>query len=145
MECLPAPILKEFEEHRHWVIKKTTNRFSTIPIDQAHEQNNKIIKGCGGMVGLTENPSAFRKWMMSGPEQARLLGEFEECIPRRNDCELGKHHEEDLSVHKNFKQEVASLAQVIEEIGNPFRDESNELLVLDTRNVLSGGHSTKHS
>jgi len=32
MESLPAPILKEFEEHGHWVVNKTTNRFSTMPI-----------------------------------------------------------------------------------------------------------------
>ena len=31
------------------------------------------MKGSGGAVGLTENPSAFRKWMVAGPEQAQLL------------------------------------------------------------------------
>ena len=72
MESLPATILKEFEEHGHWVICKTTNRFSAIPIDQAHEQNNEAIKGSGGAVGLTENPSAFRKWMISGPEPNKV-------------------------------------------------------------------------
>lgn len=69
-ESLPAPTLQEFEEHGHWVIHKTMNR---IPIDQAHEQNSEVVKGSGGAVGLTENPSAFRKWMVAGPEQARLL------------------------------------------------------------------------
>jgi len=69
MENLPASIVKEFEEQGHWVIRKTTNRFSAIPIDQAHEQNNEVVKGSGGAVGLTENPSALRKWMISGPEQ----------------------------------------------------------------------------
>lgn len=48
-----------------------------MPIDQAHEQNNALVKGSGGAVELTENPSAFRKWMLAGPEQARLLREFE--------------------------------------------------------------------
>ena len=82
---VPAPILKEFEEHSHWVIHKTTNRFSAIPIDQAHEQNNEVVKDSGGAVGLTENPSAFKKWMVSGPEQARLLKEFEqEYFPTEN-------------------------------------------------------------
>jgi len=46
-------------------------------IDQAHEQNNELVKGSRGDVGLTENPSAFRKWVVAGPEQARLLKEFE--------------------------------------------------------------------
>ena len=72
-ESLPAPILQEFEEYSHWVIRKTMNRFSTIPIDQAHEQNNEVGKGSGSAIGLTENPSAFRKWNVAGPKQARLL------------------------------------------------------------------------
>ena len=58
------------------LLKKTSNSFSAIPIDQEHEQNNKLVKGSGGVVGLTENPSAFQRWMTAGPEQARLLKEF---------------------------------------------------------------------
>ena len=49
-----------------------------MPIDQAHEQNNVVVKGSGGAVGLTQNPSAFRKWLLAGPEQARLIHEFEQ-------------------------------------------------------------------
>ena len=30
-----------------------------MPIDQAHEQNNLIVKGSDGAVGLTENPAAL--------------------------------------------------------------------------------------
>ncbi len=41
-----------------------------MPIDQAHEQNNGVVKGSDGAVGLTQNPSAFRKWLLAGPEQA---------------------------------------------------------------------------
>ena len=44
----------------HWVLTKTGNRFSAIPFDQAHEQENKVVKSAGGAVGLTENPVAFR-------------------------------------------------------------------------------------
>ena len=65
MESLPPSIHKEFEENGHWVIHKTTRRFSAMPIDQAHEQNNEVVKSSGGAVGLTENPSAFRRWMVS--------------------------------------------------------------------------------
>ena len=54
------------------MVNKTRNPFSCIPLDQAHEQNNKLVKDSGGAVGLTENPSAFRRWMIAGPEQARL-------------------------------------------------------------------------
>ena len=39
----------------------------------------KQSKGWGA-VGLTENLSAFRKWMVSRPEQVRVLKEFEQSI-----------------------------------------------------------------
>ena len=32
-------------------------RFSAIYIDQAHEQNNTLVKYEGGPIGLTENPA----------------------------------------------------------------------------------------
>ena len=51
--------------------------FSAIAIDQVHEQNNAIVKGDEGAVGLTENPAALRRWMISGLEAARLITEFE--------------------------------------------------------------------
>ena len=44
----------EFNEGK-FVLKKTTRHFSAIHIDQAHEQNNAMVKGDGGAVGLTEN------------------------------------------------------------------------------------------
>ena len=77
MKNLPLLIRREFEDHGNWVVSKTKNRFSAIPIDQAHEQNNALIKGSGGAIGLTENPSALRKWVIAGREQAQLIVEFE--------------------------------------------------------------------
>ena len=59
MKSLPDPIKDEFENHSHWVLSKTMNTFSAIPFDQAHEQENKIVKGSGGAVGLTETPLLF--------------------------------------------------------------------------------------
>jgi len=67
-------IAREFEAG-NFTIQKTSRQFSAIPIDQAHEQNNAAIKGDGGPVGLTDNPTAC---MMAGPEIARLVGEFED-------------------------------------------------------------------
>lgn len=57
----------------NFTVKKTFNRFSALPIDQAHEQNNACVKGDGGAVGLTENPTALRRWMVCGPEIARVI------------------------------------------------------------------------
>ena len=137
MESLPAPILEEFKQHGHWVIRKTTNRFSAIPTDQAHEQNNEAVKGSAGAVGLTENPSAFRKWTISGPEQARLLKEFkEDYLANKKDSEHGYHHNITKRDFECRKAVHVSLTQVISELGNPFLEDSDELLALDTQNVM---------
>lgn len=135
MESLPPAVQQEFEINGNWVIPKTARRFSTIPIDQAHEQNNELVKGEGGAVGLTENPSAFNKWMLAGPEQARLLTEFEDqCVNSPDDDQ--HHHEEGLSTQKTFQKQTVDLVQVIGEMGSPFKDDIPELLALDTRNVI---------
>ena len=60
-----------------WVVSKTTSRYSSIPIDQVHEHENTKVKGKGGAIVLIESPTAFLRWMIAGPEQRRLLTEFE--------------------------------------------------------------------
>jgi hypothetical protein len=44
--------------------------------DQAHEQNNKDVKTDGGAVGILDNESSLMKWMIGGPEIARLVKDF---------------------------------------------------------------------
>ena len=39
-------------------IVQSAKAFSAIAVDHAHEQNNVSVKGDGGAVGLTENPTA---------------------------------------------------------------------------------------
>ena len=43
-----------------FTVNKTLKRFSSIAIDQAHEQNNATVEGEGGTIGLTEDPDASR-------------------------------------------------------------------------------------
>jgi len=108
----------------HFTVQKTNRVFSAITIDQAHEQNNACIKGDGGAIGLTENPSALRRWMIAGPEVARVIQEFENVElhwEKRVDlC----HRDQTSSVQKSFAKDVRSLVSVIEELGNPFDEES---------------------
>jgi len=137
MKSLPDTVKHEFEKQSHWVLRKTSNWFSAIPFDQAHEQENKMVKGSGGAVGLTENPTAFRRWMLSGPEIARLLKEFgEEYLPD-DDSEDPKNfqqHECGLLTQKTFQRQVASLSETIRRMGNHFLDEFPDLVTLDSRN-----------
>ena len=48
-----------------------------MAIDQCHEQNNAAIKESGAAIGLMTDPRALRRWMVAGPEVARMVTEFE--------------------------------------------------------------------
>ena len=60
MQTLPESIHVEFDKKQHWVLAKSMHVFSSIPFDQAHEQENKVVKWTGDAIGLMENPVAFR-------------------------------------------------------------------------------------
>lgn len=106
-----------------------------MPIDQAHKQNKELVKGSGGAVGLTENPFAFRKWTVAGPEQARLLQEFEREIMIKETNEY-YHHEEGFCTQKTFREQTLNLVDTFKKMSNPFLDDSSELVALDTQNVI---------
>ena len=52
------PVIYHEFMNGHFAVQKTSNIFSAIAIDQCHEQMNKLVKGEGGAVGLTEDPQA---------------------------------------------------------------------------------------
>ena len=103
-----------------------------MPIDQAHEQNNACVKGDGGAVGVTKNPSALQRWMIAGPEVARVIGEFEKSAIPENRSVDTHHHDQTASVQISFAKDVLT---VIEDMGNSFEEESQDLLVLDTKEI----------
>ena len=76
MEALPRSIQEEFDKG-HWTITKGIHPFSSMPIDQAHEQANKRIKDAGGMTGLTEHPQMLERWAIYVPELSRIFEDFE--------------------------------------------------------------------
>jgi hypothetical protein len=118
-----------------FVVQKTEHVFSMIALDQNHEQENKDIKSEGGAVGLTENPAALRRWMISGPEIAEAIKEFESTFldSGPSDC---RHHEQAAHVQTSFSKDVFSLVSTNDEMGNPFMEDSSDLLVLDTKDVM---------
>ena len=136
MQSIPDSIAEEFKTC--WVLQKTQNAFSCMPLDQAHEQNNELVKGTGGVVGLTENPVAFRRWMVAGPEQARILKEFESQLSLENE-ELNwkQQHEQCQSIQELFKKHVHDLCETISMMGNPFLEDCPELLILNTRDCAT--------
>ena len=68
--------------------------------------------------------------MLSGPETARLLDQFEEAYLTAEDPDNSlnpKNHEMGQATQKTFQQQVNNLCDVIKCMGNPFLDDFPEL------------------
>ena len=122
LESMYQHIYQQFL-NSHFVVRKTHRLFSSIALDQAHEQENEKIKEDGGAVGLTESVQALKRWMISGPEISRLVGEFEQSDVKEHDT---RHHEQYPAVQLAFKRGVKNMCTALRDMGNPFRDESDQ-------------------
>ena len=119
----------------NFVNHKSRRDFSAMAIDQAHEQNNSIIKGDGGAIGLTEDPAALRRWMVADPEVSRLLAAYEAMSGTIDTRIDSRHHEATVGAQTAFFENVKTMTTVLQDMGNPFQDESSDLLSLDTKNI----------
>ena len=77
--------------------------------------------------------------MVAGLELARVIGECEDnCLDggagKTTRTNL-KHHEHTACAQVKSATEVGDLVQVLEDMGNPFMEESEDLLVLDSRGI----------
>jgi hypothetical protein len=61
--------------------------------------------------------------MIAGPEQVRLLKEFEQEYSFEED-DKHQHHEEGMSTQRTFKEQALTLVHTISEMGNPFLDDT---------------------
>ena len=112
-------------------VQKSNRKFSRIAADQNHEQMNAKIKEVSRAIGLTENETALHRWLICGPEISRLLDEFESINEGVN--RVRKHHGFSNSVQSIFHKEVKRLLSALEDVGNPFDDDSNNLFDLKTK------------
>ena len=70
------------------VAREDKSTLDSSPTFQSSRPTSKTMlqsKKDGGAVGLTDNPTTLRRWMIAAPEIARLIGEFED-VP-------GTHHQ----------------------------------------------------
>ena len=128
MKSFPRPIKEEFQIKGNWVISKTANTFSGILFDH--------VKGSRGCIGLTENPVAVRRWILSEPELSRLRKQFERELFSDNDPDNPQNflnHEQGLSTQKTFQRQVTSLCSIIKKMGNRFLADFSDLVSLDSR------------
>ena len=121
-----------------FVVARTKNPFSSMGLDQRHEQHNKDLKGDGGILGLTEHEEKLRRWMVCGPEVARAVDEFElSSVLRREETTEYRHHEQTPGFQKRFFNHVNTTTEEFNKLGNPFSDSYGEDLVqISTRDVI---------
>ena len=71
LKTLPHQYSNVYEQllKGQFTTQKGIRKFPRIPDYHAHEQNNKIVKGTGGAVGIFDSPIAWAKWMIAGWSQ----------------------------------------------------------------------------
>ena len=73
--------------------------------------------------------------MVAGPEVSRLVASYEAISCVKDTAITSKHHKQNSRAQRTFVEKVEALQSVLKEMGNPFKEESAELLVLDTKNI----------
>lgn len=127
-------VAQEFHSGK-FVVHKSCCQFSAMAIDQAHEQANAVIKADGGAIGITEDPSALRRWMVAGPEVSQLVAQYEAASEAKETSEHASHHEQTQQAQKVFLDRVKKLSHAMTDMGNPFQEDSRDLLSLDTKDI----------
>ena len=119
-----------------FVVQPSNTPFSAISMDQAREMNNKVDSG---IIGLTENKSALERWLLvCAPEINLHLLQSKKCYGYssiENEDSSQFHHEQTTSFQKKFIKDLKALTGTINELGNPFKETSQDLISLETKGI----------
>ena len=85
---------------------------------------------------MTEDPSALRRWIIAGPEVSQLFAQYEIASEAKETVVHANHHEHTPKVQQVFLQRVDKLFQVFTDMRNHFKEESRDLLSLDTNDIV---------
>ena len=88
----------------HFIVMPSKRIFSNIRIDQAHEQNNKLLKIHGGAIGILVNPNVLLRWAVSGPVVAELCR-----YKKLSEMSSKNHHENTQAFEFNFRKDFKSI------------------------------------
>ena len=94
---------------------------------------NAAVKSEDGAFGQTENPAALRRWMVAGPELSRMVQEFEGSFSSTDEH---KHHDQKPGMQSAFLKDIKNTISSIEEFGNPFVDEEENLMAIHTNDTM---------
>ena len=95
-----------------------STKFSRIPLDQVHKQNNAYIKGITGATHLVNHTdeAGLIRWELCSSESAMMIQECENELNDGDDDDdyedfnaTRKHHKDTLSFQKGFFKDAAKL------------------------------------
>ena len=95
--------------------QKGIRKFSRISDDHAHEQNKKFVKGTGRAIGIFDSAIALAKWMIAGPEIARMCENFEDFFNDevKGNNETKKTHYFENMFRKNFEAKRKNFLELV--------------------------------
>ena len=96
LHIIHTTVFEEFQKG-FFRVNKTNRLFSCISDDHAHEQNIKLIKSDGGVVGILDSTKALLKWMISGPIIASVITKVNLDITNAK-----SHHENNQPFESRF-------------------------------------------
>ena len=121
---------------RNFVVRKTTWVFSTLPIDQTHEQANAVIKANGAAIGVTEDPLHWEDGQLLAQKSATILEKHEVECQANETTQHATHHKQDTSSSTSVPWKSAKTFQVLDDMVNIFEEENRNLYSFDTKDVI---------
>ena len=128
----PHPSVHQVFMKGNFVARQSNRPFSALALDQAHEQLIGGLKGDGGMIGITEDPSELKRLLVIGPEMVRLIKEFEMLDGDAKE----KHHKRYNKFQATFRSDVQALMLTFIERGHQFQEDSGRLIELQNFAVM---------
>lgn len=129
-------IWHEFEKG-NWVENKSNIPFCALACDEALEHKNRAMKVVGGLVGITQQPSALARFFLTAPELQRVSQETLSMCGSSFKPEARKHHLNNETAAKAQDKAISILYGELERIGNPFQFEGPEFMNITTKAVFS--------
>ena len=101
-------------------INKTGIPFCSIGSDHALEQDNKLLKVNGWVVGLTQNPTALHRFCLISPSLASLCSQFLKNSGIIDKSTKLKHYQLAGSINKRISVSVSKVINMLNDLSVNF-------------------------
>ena len=112
------PGAKDLLKKRGFSVGRSTFPASRVPIDQMIEHCNKDAKGNGGVVGISQNNSAYQRWCITRHRRASFVSLLKEQLGVNS--KDNPHKDNMKSEMKKSDKKVRAVMQSFKGFQNPF-------------------------